>query len=72
MKTVIMAGGRGTRIASVAQDIPKPMLPIAGKPVLEWEIESLRDQGFADISLTVGHLGGVIQDYFAWKCGCAV
>ncbi len=64
MKTVIMAGGRGTRIASVARDIPKPMLPIAGKPVLEWEIESLREQGFADIILTVGHLGSVIQDYF--------
>ena len=64
MKTVIMAGGRGTRIAAVANDIPKPMIPIAGKPVLEHELESLREQGFTDILITVGHLGSVIMDYF--------
>ena len=39
LKTVIMAGGRGTRISSVASDIPKPMIEIEGKPVLEHEIE---------------------------------
>lgn len=64
MKTVIMAGGKGTRIASVARDIPKPMIPIQGKPVLEHEIESLRDQGFTELIITVGHLGHVIMDYF--------
>lgn len=64
MKTVIMAGGRGTRISSVASDIPKPMISIEGKPVLEREIECLRDQGFTDLVLTVGHLGHIIQDYF--------
>lgn len=64
MKTVIMAGGKGTRIASVASDIPKPMISIGGKPVLEWEIESLRQQGFTDIILTVSHLGQIIEDYF--------
>ena len=64
MKTVIMAGGRGTRISSVASDIPKPMIKIEGKPVLERELECLRDQGFTDIILTVSHLGNVIMDYF--------
>lgn len=64
MKTVIMAGGRGTRISSVAHDIPKPMIRIEGKPVLEHEIECLRDQGFTDIILTVSHLGHIIMDYF--------
>lgn len=64
MKTVIMAGGKGTRISSVASDIPKPMIPIEGKPVLERELECLRDQGFTDILLTVSHLGSVIMDYF--------
>ena len=64
MKTVIMAGGRGTRISSVASDIPKPMIRIDGKPVLEHEIECLRDQGFTDIILTVGYLGQIIKDYF--------
>lgn len=64
MKTVIMAGGRGTRISSVASDIPKPMIRIEGKPVLEHELECLRDQGFTDIVLTVSHLGNIIMDYF--------
>lgn len=64
MKAVIMAGGKGTRIASVARDIPKPMIPIEGRPVLEHELECLREQGFTDIILTVSHLGHVIMDYF--------
>lgn len=64
MKTVIMAGGRGTRISSVASDIPKPMIKIDGVPVLEREIGCLRSQGFNDIIITVSHLGGIIMDYF--------
>ena len=64
MKTVIMAGGKGTRISSVASDIPKPMIKIEGKPVLEHEIECLRDQGFTDLIITVSHLGQFIMDYF--------
>ena len=64
MKTVIMAGGRGTRISSIAPDIPKPMIQIDGKPVLEREIECLRNQGFKDLIITVAHLGKVIMDYF--------
>lgn len=63
MKTVIMAGGRGTRISSVASDIPKPMIKIEGKPVLEYGIECLRSQGFTDLIITVSHLGSVIMDY---------
>ena len=64
MKVLIMAGGKGTRISSVASDIPKPMIKIEGKPVLEHEVECLRDQGFTDIIITVSHLGDVIIDYF--------
>lgn len=63
MKVVIMAGGRGTRISSAASDIPKSMIKIAGKPILEHEIECLRDQGFTDIILTVSPLGHIIMDY---------
>lgn len=64
MKTVIMAGGKGTRISSVARDIPKPMIKIEGKPVLEHELDCLRKQGFTDVILTVSHLGNIIMDYF--------
>lgn len=64
MKVVIMAGGKGTRISSIASDIPKPMIKINDKPVLEHEIECLKEQGFDDIIITVSHLGNVIIDYF--------
>lgn len=64
MKVVIMAGGKGTRISSVASDIPKPMIKVEGIPVLEREIECLKNQGFDDIILTVSHLGNIIMEYF--------
>lgn len=64
IKAVIMAGGRGTRIASVNSEIPKPMLPINGKPVLEYEIMGLREQGISDFVITVGHLKDKIIEYF--------
>ena len=64
MKVVIMAGGKGTRIQSIAADIPKPMIKIGGIPVLEREIKSLCKQGFTDIIITVSHLGNIIMDYF--------
>lgn len=59
-----MAGGKGTRISVVASDIPKPMVKIDGMPVLEHEIMCLREQGFTDMIITVGHLGHIITDYF--------
>jgi D-glycero-D-manno-heptose 1,7-bisphosphate phosphatase len=59
-----MAGGKGMRISSVVSDIPKPMIEIGNKPVLEHEIECLREQGFTDILMTVSYLGNVIMDYF--------
>ena len=64
MQVVIMAGGKGTRISSVAKDIPKPMIKIEGMPILEHEIECLRNQGFTNIIITVSHLGHIIMDYF--------
>lgn len=64
MKVVLMAGGRGTRISKLFPDIPKPLIPIQGIPVLEREIISLRDQGFTDIILTIGYMAEKIQEYF--------
>lgn len=64
MKVVIMAGGRGTRIAELFPDIPKPLIPVDGMPILEREIMSLASQGFKDIILTVGYLADKIIAYF--------
>ena len=64
MKTIIMAGGRGTRIAELFPNIPKPLIPVGGMPILEREIRSLARQGFDDIILTVGYLADKIISYF--------
>ncbi len=65
MKAVIMAGGKGTRIAQMISDLPKPMIQICGKPILQWEIECLVRNGIKDITLVIGHLGHFIREYFA-------
>lgn len=64
MKTIIMAGGRGTRLNGASGDLPKPLVSICGKPVLEHEIEVLRKQGFREIILTVSYLSDRIMEYF--------
>lgn len=64
MQAVIMAGGKGTRIASVRNDVPKPMIDVCGKPILQYQIECLRDQGITDIILVIGHMGDIIRRYF--------
>lgn len=65
MQAVIMAGGKGTRLRAITNDeIPKPMAPIAGKPILQWQIEALRRGGVTDVILVVGHLGEKIEEFF--------
>ena len=65
MQAVIMAGGKGTRLRELTRDeIPKPMAPVAGKPILLHQIECLARQNVKDIVLIVGYLGNVIEDYF--------
>ena len=65
IQAVIMAGGKGTRLRAITNDeIPKPMAPVAGKPILEWQIECLRRQGIQEIILIIGHLGHKIREYF--------
>lgn len=64
MKIVIIAGGKGTRIASVANEIPKAMIPIDGKPVLEYQIELAKRYGFVEFIFIIGYLGEQIEQYF--------
>lgn len=60
-----MAGGKGTRLTSVTKDlIPKPMVDILGKPLLEWQIEVLKRYDVNDICFIVGHLGEKIKEHF--------
>ena len=65
IQAVIMAGGKGTRLREITRDeIPKPMAPVAGKPILQWQIETLKEQGITEIVLIIGHLGEKIRGYF--------
>ena len=59
-----MAGGKGTRLSSISKNTPKPMVLVNGKPILEWQIDNLRKCGLTDITIVVGYLSKVIQDYF--------
>lgn len=60
-----MAGGKGTRLRAITNDeVPKPMAPVAGKPILQWQVECLREQGVTDLVLVTGHLGEKIQEFF--------
>ena len=61
---VIMAGGRGVRLAPLTQSCPKPMLKVAGRPLLETIIERLSAQGFFRFRLAVNYLAEMIEDHF--------
>ncbi len=61
---VILAGGKGTRLAPVTEIIPKPLVPIGGKPIMELVIQQLKYHGFTDITLAVGYMAELIQAYF--------
>lgn len=63
-QAVILAGGRGTRLAPITDVVPKPMVAFHGKPFLEYLIEMLRDQGFSRILLLLGYLSEIVQDHF--------
>lgn len=64
MKVVVIAGGKGTRIATVNSEIPKAMIPINGKPILEYEIEMAKRYGYTDFLFITGHMGDQISSYF--------
>ena len=61
---VIMAGGKGLRLRPLTEQTPKPMLLVAGKPILQHLIENLREQGFTDIVISLNYLGNQIESFF--------
>lgn len=64
MKAVIMAGGRGSRIAGICADRPKPMMSVCGKPILERQVENLAASSITDITIVTEYKGQIIKDYF--------
>lgn len=61
---VIMAGGFGKRLMPLTKNIPKPLLKVGGKPILHTIVESLKEQGYTNIYLSINYLGEEIEDYF--------
>jgi mannose-1-phosphate guanylyltransferase len=64
MKAMILAAGKGTRVRPITYTIPKPMIPILQKPVMEFLVELLRHHGFDQIMVNVSHLADEIENYF--------
>lgn len=64
MQVVILAGGLGVRLRPVTLTVPKPMVLVNSKPFLEYQIALVRDQGFDDVVLLIGHLGEQIEAHF--------
>ncbi|WP_284643981.1 sugar phosphate nucleotidyltransferase [Paenibacillus silviterrae] len=64
MKAVIMAGGKGTRLRPLTCHLPKPMVPLLGRPCMEYIIDLLKKHGITEIAVTIQYLPDVIRDYF--------
>ena len=65
MIAIIQAGGAGTRLKSIAGDLPKPMVRICDKPILQWQIENLKSFGIKEIYIAVSDKSTAVQDYFS-------
>ena len=64
MKAVVLAGGKGTRLAPYTHILPKPLMPIGEMPILEVLLRQMRRAGVEDVVLTVGHLAALLRSYF--------
>src|SRR5690242_3843149 len=64
-KAVVLAAGRGTRMRELTAELPKPMIEVRGKPVLQWIVEGLREAGIRDCLIVVGYHADAVRDFFA-------
>jgi NDP-mannose synthase len=64
MRAVILAGGKGVRLAPLTEVIPKPLVPLGGMPIMEVVIRQLKAHGFSHITLAVGYMSDLIKAYF--------
>src|SRR5215510_14221578 len=75
MKAVILAAGKGTRMRELTNDVPKPMLPVEGKPILEHIVDGIVANGIRDIFIVTGFRAEVVENHFGdgarWKARIA-
>lgn len=68
-KAVILAAGRGTRMRELTDDLPKPMIPVRGRPILDHIVSGLRDAGIQEVLLIVGYREDVVRGFFGNGAG---
>jgi len=70
----IIAGGLGTRLAPITETVPKALVPVNGRPFIDWQLELLRAHGVTEIVLCIGYLGERIEDYLGdgSRFGCTI
>ena len=71
IEAVLMAGGRGERLRPLTDDLPKPLLPVAGKPIIDYNVEELEACGVRKIYVTVNYLANLIENHFSERPGRA-
>ena len=71
-KAVLLAAGRGTRMRELTLDLPKPMLPVRGRPILDYIVDGLRGAGIEEILIVVGYRADVVTDHFGDGAGHGV
>jgi NDP-sugar pyrophosphorylase family protein len=64
MKAIVLAGGKGARLAPYTKILPKPLMPIGEMPILEILLRQMKHAGIVDVVITVGHLAGLLQAFF--------
>ncbi|MGA0984637.1 MAG: nucleotidyltransferase family protein, partial [Burkholderiaceae bacterium] len=62
MQVMILAAGRGERLRPLTDHCPKPLVPVHGRPLIEWHLLRLAQQGFQEVVINVAHLGTMIED----------
>jgi dTDP-glucose pyrophosphorylase len=69
VKAVILAAGKGTRMAHLTRERPKPMVPVLGRPLIDWILERISAAGIDDFILVTGHLGETLEEHVAAGAG---
>jgi NDP-sugar pyrophosphorylase family protein len=64
IEAILLAGGRGTRLAPLTDTLPKPLVPVAGKPMMDYVLEHLKAAGITRVAISVAYLGSLIEDYY--------
>ena len=64
MKAIILAGGFGTRLRPLTEETPKPLLPIKGRPIVEYAVANFRKHGITDLLFSVSYKADLIKQYF--------